>query len=412
MTHRGKDGRTYRYLRFTAYGKRRRVAVGAVAARAAEAELRHVLADVERGNWQPPQPVEPPPEQPSVPTFHQLAEQWWKLNVEGQLAYSTQAGYRWRLEVHLLPYFGEMRINEITIDKVDRYRAAKLSEHKPLSPRSINMTLTLLAAIMESALERELIGRNSARGRKRRVRERGAARSYLDTAWQIEALLDGAGELDQEAREDPQHVERRVMVATLVFAGLRIGELCSLRERDVDLAGGWLTVGQSKTDAGRRRVKIRGALRDELLALRGRRGSISQDAYLFPTARGARMSDDNFRSRVLGRPAVVVHEQEKRGKGAIGRANKLLEARGLPPLPAKLTPHSLRRTFCSILYALGESPPVVMQEMGHTNPALALRVYAQAMRRDEDEERALRALVEGESLSPEGIAAEDSQAVA
>ena len=33
--------------------------------------------------------------------------------------------------------------------------------------------------------------------------------------------------------------------------------------------------------------------------------------------------------------------------------------------------------------------------MGHTDPALALRVYAQAMRRGQDELEALRALVGG-----------------
>lgn len=48
-----------------------------------------------------------------------------------------------------------------------------------------------------------------------------------------------------------------------------------------------------------------------------------------------------------------------------------------------------------MLYALGESPAVVMAEMGHTDPALALRIYAQAMRRDEGENERLRALVEG-----------------
>jgi integrase len=47
--------------------------------------------------------------------------------------------------------------------------------------------------------------------------------------------------------------------------------------------------------------------------------------------------------------------------------------------PDNLTPHWLRRTFASVLYALGESPPVVMAEMGDTSPALALRVYAQVM---------------------------------
>jgi hypothetical protein len=36
-----------------------------------------------------------------------------------------------------------------------------------------------------------------------------------------------------------------------------------------------------------------------------------------------------------------------------------------------------------------------MQEMGHTDPALALRVYAQVMRRDEHQEAQLRALVDG-----------------
>ncbi len=66
-----------------------------------------------------------------------------------------------------------------------------------------------------------------------------------------------------------------------------------------------------------------------------------------------------------------------------------------------MTRHSLRRTFASILYALGESPPVVMQEMGHTDPALALRVYAQVMRRDEGERAKLAALVEG-AMAVEG----------
>jgi integrase len=102
---------------------------------------------------------------------------------------------------------------------------------------------------------------------------------------------------------------------------------------------------------------------------------------VFATGRGGRMSDDNFRSRVL--------------RAVVRRANENLERADLPPLPDKLTPHSLRRTFCSLLYALGEDPGTVMDEMGHTDPALALRVYRQSMRRGEDEKTQMRALVEG-----------------
>jgi hypothetical protein len=63
---------------------------------------------------------------------------------------------------------------------------------------------------------------------------------------------------------------------------------------------------------------------------------------------------------------------------------------------------SLRRTFASVLHTLGESPPVVMAEMGHTSPALALRVYAQAMRRDEGEQTRLRAFIESAHLADAG----------
>jgi len=91
-------------------------------------------------------------------------------------------------------------------------------------------------------------------------------------------------------------------------------------------------------------------------------------------------------------------ERVKSGTGAVGLANKRLEGEGLPPLPGQITPHSLRRTFCSLLYALGEDPGVVMDEMGHTDPELALRVYRQAMRRDDGEKAKLRALVEGEGM--------------
>jgi acyl-CoA reductase-like NAD-dependent aldehyde dehydrogenase len=52
----------------------------------------------------------------------------------------------------------------------------------------------------------------------------------------------------------------------------------------------------------------------------------------------------------------------------------------------------------SVLYALGEPPTVVMEEAGHTDAKLALRIYARAMRRSEDEKAELRALVNGKAV--------------
>jgi Phage integrase family len=73
-------------------------------------------------------------------------------------------------------------------------------------------------------------------------------RAWLDRADHIVALLDAAGELDREAQ--PRCGHRRVLIATLVFAGLRISEALALRRGEIDLARGTLRVDQAKTDAG------------------------------------------------------------------------------------------------------------------------------------------------------------------
>jgi len=90
------------------------------------------------------------------------------------------------------------------------------------------------------------------------------------------------------------------------------------------------------------------------------------------------------------------------------RANATLAKAELPALPDSLTPHSLRRTLASVLYALAEPPRVVMAEMGHTSAALALRVYAHAMRRGEAEQARLRGLIEGDQLAFGGIPADSA----
>jgi integrase len=82
------------------------------------------------------------------------------------------------------------------------------------------------------------------------------------------------------------------------------------------------------------------------------------------------------------------------------RANKRLSKRKLEPLPGGLTPHSLRRTYASFLFAIGETPPYVMAQMGHTTPTLTLAIYARQMDRRDAEPQRLRALVEGANGQP------------
>ncbi|HUO70465.1 MAG TPA: tyrosine-type recombinase/integrase [Solirubrobacteraceae bacterium] len=151
--------------------------------------------------------------------------------------------------------------------------------------------------------------------------------------------------------------------------------------RDVDLANGRFEVGRDKTDAGMREVDMLPLLREILTEHKAASRRTGPNDPVFVTSTGRARSRDNLRHDVVD--AVVAH------------ANRLVEERGLQPLPLGITPHKLRHTFASILVAIGKDPTYVMQQLGHTDPAFTLRVYAHAMRRSEEERERLKALVEG-----------------
>lgn len=328
-----------------------------------------------------PEP-EPEPER-TVSTFHEFATEWYAGQLaEGGWSGSTARDIReWRLARHILPILAGYRLDEIGVEVIDNYRRAKVHEGL-LSASSINKMLTTIAAILEQAQEYGHIHANPAKGRRRRLKAGKPRRTYLDRAEQVSALLDAAGELDRRGRVRPY---RRALLTTLVFSGLRIGEARDLEWRDVDIAKTRLKVRGTKTDAADRTVRLLPALRDELAALKAARSPEPRDR-VFGTSTGGALSESNVRSRTL-RPAVEA-------------ANAALLAAEIVPIPDGLTPHSLRRTFASILVALKEDPASVMRQMGHTTAAFTLGVYAAAMETTDEERNALRALVEGSYDAP------------
>jgi integrase len=375
-------------LRFTANGKRRYVKLGTAAEgwtpTSAHTELQNVLADVRRGIWQPASPP-PAPEIKEDPTFHKFATAWFEA-VRGELRPKTVLDYEWQLSCHLLPFFCTYRLSQITVQEVDRYRQTQVRRDQ-ISPSSINKTITRLAQILEVAVEYELIDRNPAKGRRRRLKVARPVPVWLDSTEQIEALLDASSALDSRAglkggRDQKGGLEyRRALLATFLFAGLRIGELTDLRWRDVDLPGKRLLVRrEAKTDAGIREVDILAVLRGELTSHHRKSPYNSPGDYVFPSAVRTKLAESNIRRRVLDK--------------AIAGADKTLAKAHKAPLPDGLTPHKLRHTFASILVALGVDPGSVMDQLGHADPAFTLRIYRHGMRRDPAAKRRLQALVE------------------
>jgi integrase len=330
-------------------------------------------------------------------TFHEFSSTWL-ADHRPEVSERTHEYEKWALSYHLLPYFANWPLLEIDIEAVDGYRRYKVQQAeqrltamkqgkpirsesgrvlKPLSANSINKTVDVLQAVLALAVEYGHTSSNAAAGKRRRLKPTARRPVHLDTAEQIEALLDAAGELDR----DPywRTSDRRPLIATLVLAGPRAHELCNLLWRDVDLANGRIYVGRSKTQAGLREIPLLPLLRDELAGHKADAYCSGPDDAVFPTGTGGQRDKDNIRNRVLA--------------AAIARADELLAQRGQLPLPQGVTPHKLRHTFASMLIALGWDPASVMAALGHTDPKFTLRVYTHLMRRDADERRRLAALI-------------------
>jgi integrase len=351
-----RERRSYA-LRFRAYGKRQYIPLGRPedgwTRKRAEDELAYIMAQVKRGVWQPepdPEPVHGPQESP---TFHEFASQWLARR-EPELRPKTIASYRWQLSHHLLPFFKSHRLPQRTPQDMDAYKAAKLQEGA-LGANQVNKTLGLLGRILKTARRYGLLDRDPLEDvdRLKRTKPR---RPTMEPE-QLPGLLAAAT------------VRLRPIIATMAGAGLRNGEACALNWRDVNIATGTLIVRESKTDAGIRQVEMPAALRDELSDHKARSAAIAPGDPVFPNRDGRRQTVSNV---------------ERRLKTAVRGANDRLARLGIESISEDVTPHSLRRLYASLRYALRDDPIYVAEQMGHADGgALSMATYAKAVRRRE-----------------------------
>lgn len=277
---------------------------------------------------------------PPREAFFDFANEWFAAR-EPDWRPNTVADYRWALELHLLPYFKDFLLSEINAEAIDRYAAWKRTEGK-LSNNSVNKTISRLSQILSTALDYEKITRNPASNKKRRLRGERRSRSWVEPE-QLMVLLDSCGNRGF-----------RPLAATMAGAGLRVGEAVALSWRDVNLATGSLRVADAKTEAGVRTVDLPIGLAAELRRLKARSTGTAPGDPVFCSRDGARQTPRNAQARL--KPAIKI-------------ANVKLAELGIEPLSEDVTPHSLRRPFASMRFALGDDPVYVAAQLGHTEAA-------------------------------------------
>jgi integrase len=316
--------------------------------------LAQVEADLLRGAWTDPRLARI--------TFGGWVERWWPTTAD--LRPGTRTFYDYLLRRLLLPAFGETPLGRIDAMTV-RSWLADLHEVGEVTPTTIAKAYRLLRRILNVAVEAGYLPRNPA-AIKGAGLERAAEMRHVSIP-QLHALAEAV----------PGRYRALVLVAG--YGGLRWGELVGLRRRRVDLAGariyvveqvaevaGKFIVSPPKTAAGQRVVVLPAVAVTVLAEHLEEYAAAEPEGLVFRSGRGTYLQRSNF-SRLVWRPAV--------------------QQLGLDGLRF----HDLRHTAATLAAAAGATTKELMERMGHTSSAVALR-YQHVMT---DRQAAIAAALDG-----------------
>jgi integrase len=260
-----------------------------------------------------------------------------------------------------------------------RYKLSDAGAHGRISlstrgikDSEINRCLTALSSTVTLANRRHRLGMLDPTF-EMRLKTDGPNRNWLSPD-HLELLLRVAREMDEVA-DRYDHNGREAGVLVFGLCGPRVHEFCAFNWTDLSEAG--LIVRKSKTQAGERVIQVPDVAREALAVHRKRLGDPADDTPIWPTASGRRRDRNNVRVRLLA-PVLT-------------KARVELELSGIQePLPARVTPHTFRRTAATYWYWLGRDERTTMHEIGHKNSRLTLEVYAQPRPRDERQKKMLK----------------------
>ncbi len=286
---------------------------------------------------------------PDSPLFLEYYKQWIAAK-EMALTPDTLISYQHTFLNHILPYLGEVRLDDIKPRDIQAWisclsKTVSPSTKKKLSPSTIKRAYRYYCSCQHHAFNTGVTQNNPCRGIIL-PRQHHQEMDFLKPD-EIRVLLDAAPEPEQ------------TLFAVLAYSGLRLGEALSLRWKDIDFGMGAIRVERAytyhggisnpKTKSSRRAVTLLPILAEILEAKCGK-----PDDFLYSKSR-----NPTARKPVDPANARKVFERS-------------LEAAGLK----HVTMHSLRHTFATVLLASGASIKALQRALGHASASMTLNTYS------------------------------------
>lgn len=341
--------------------------------------------DMHLGVWEPPGAVKKKAATARI-TFQDYAADWL---AHRDLKPRSRAEYQQILDAYLLPAWGTRALRSIDADAVrDWYRTLDKA-----TPTRRSHVYGLMRTIMATAAGDGVIPSNPVHVRGAGTVKR-ASRTEPATLSELETIV---GNIDTiPATKDAHRPERDtgrnygLMVLAAAWCALRFGELTELRRKDIVIGpeaadevrrgtirvrravvrvDGEFRVGDPKSDAGKRDVAIPPhlipAVEDHLRDV----VAPGADALLWPADNGGHLAPATF------------YRHFYRARTAAGRDD--------------LRFHDLRHTGAVLAAQTGATLAELMERLGHSTPAAAMRYQHAAKDRGAEIARLLSELASG-----------------
>ena len=258
--------------------------------------------------------------------FSDLAIEYMEYS-KANKAVSTSTINQYRIDAHLLPYFGNMTLSRITPQMVDGYKAMRLGEG--VSPSTVNRELANLSHMLRMAVRWRYVDKNVVSSvDKMKVPER--PHRFLNQE-EIRRLVEAS----RESYIYP-------MIVTALHTGMRKSELLNLKWSDIDFDRGTVTV-QAKEDWHTKNYK-------------------SRTLQLTPMLYGVLGEQKKLQSELGVQSEYVFTYKGVQLRTSIDASlRKVVKDAGL----RNVTLHVFRHTFASQLVMAGVSLREVQELMGH-----------------------------------------------
>ena len=143
-TYTRKDGLISRSIKFFFKGRCYRRGLGPISLKAYKIAERQARIEAANGTFDKPAAL---PASPTFATFAARYLPWYQTDARPK-SWETYAS---RIDNHLQPYLGAMRLDQISTRVIDDYRTARSGEGA--MPRTINAELSVLSAVLSKAVD-------------------------------------------------------------------------------------------------------------------------------------------------------------------------------------------------------------------------------------------------------------------